>query len=825
MIYQILDKINFISPIFYQVIYLTIIGSIVGILIYFIRNIFDRKISGKWKCIMWYIVLIALLIPIRFEIKTNEPIIQNNVINKVENIKNISKYEFVSEIDTEKNNNFSNDNSNSNSESETLSNMEKIYGVSYEDTDNSSLEKVDYNSENQNFNLKDNNSLSNIKKVNSIPVKEVILNIVIPYIWGLGFIIFVIIFFSGLRKISKRVSKDVYKDERLENILRECRIQLNVKRKVKLVLQEYKKVPSIFGIFHPYILITEKTLQEDNETIKYIFLHELSHYKRKDLLFNYILLCTLSIHWFNPVVWFLFKKIRQDIEIGADELASKKLDNSEKKEYGMVLINLLKNRIEENYTASMLCMSDTGKNMERRIHMIKRKSTSAILSIFLLIIIAGVVVGFIFVKGVNVEEIEIPIINISNSDSQNSTNNENEFDFEAINSEAITNDEKSDVSIYVDDICNQFYTYTLPEFSGINNADRFWLYGHLKIKNDGYGIEDDIFTKEEIEEQLKNIFGNELEIDVEKDLPEVDPILNTAEGLGFPGKYSLLISGDMILVKYVISDIKKVDNQYIVQVIEYTNDRDIQKDIEQDTAVYAYEENDNQYMKNWKRIFSSNGMQEPAVKSMVLERKGEFRAFNITLKKDNLGNLGVSEIKQDKKHNENMKNIENQKNEDRRENMPSYIKDRGELEGNSGLTMVNNVYNYEESLLGNDMTWNNSSSLYYKIITNMEDYNKYSSRIDIPKMISIDFEDYFLVVIANENLKPKNEVDLYVYDVTTDNTTTHIIMKQKQNPIVRNTSKNSNNEKSRTYESDNGTFWAIVDKSKLKDNIDVIIEH
>ena len=138
-------------------------------------------------------------------------------------------------------------------------------------------------------------------------------------------------------------------------------------------MQDYKKVPSIFGIFNPAILITEDTLRENDSTLKYIFLHELSHYKRLDLVFNYILVLVLSIHWFNPVVWVLFNKVRQDIELGADELATKRLDKNQRKEYGMTLINLIKNCTKENYTASILCISDNEKNLERRILMIKYK--------------------------------------------------------------------------------------------------------------------------------------------------------------------------------------------------------------------------------------------------------------------------------------------------------------------------------------------------------------------------------------------------------------------------------------------------------------------
>ena len=100
-------------------------------------------------------------------------------------------------------------------------------------------------------------------------------------------------------------------------------------------------------------------------------MHELSHYKRKDSLFNYVLLIITVIHWFNPFVWIFFKKIRQDIELATDEMVLEKLQKNEKKEYGMTLINSLQIFQEELYTAKLLCVTDDNKNMERRIKMVK----------------------------------------------------------------------------------------------------------------------------------------------------------------------------------------------------------------------------------------------------------------------------------------------------------------------------------------------------------------------------------------------------------------------------------------------------------------------
>ena len=128
-------------------------------------------------------------------------------------------------------------------------------------------------------------------------------------------------------------------------------------------------------------------------------MHELSHYKRKDLIFNYIVLFITIIHWFNPFVWLFFKRIRQDIELATDEMVLDKLNKDEKKEYGTTLINSLNIFQEEKYTAKLLCVTDDSKNMERRIKMVKlsekfknNKLLIAIISI--IIIIIGILLFF-----------------------------------------------------------------------------------------------------------------------------------------------------------------------------------------------------------------------------------------------------------------------------------------------------------------------------------------------------------------------------------------------------------------------------------------------
>jgi bla regulator protein BlaR1 len=100
-------------------------------------------------------------------------------------------------------------------------------------------------------------------------------------------------------------------------------------------------------------------------------LHELAHYKRKDLLANYLLLVLQIIHWFNPVIWYCFKRIRQDMEVAADEKVLDVLESSEQKRYGKALLAVLERFNSPRLASRLIGMIDDRKNIERRIRMIR----------------------------------------------------------------------------------------------------------------------------------------------------------------------------------------------------------------------------------------------------------------------------------------------------------------------------------------------------------------------------------------------------------------------------------------------------------------------
>lgn len=144
--------------------------------------------------------------------------------------------------------------------------------------------------------------------------------------------------------------------------------------------------------------------------------------------------------------------------------------------------------------------------------------------------------------------------------------------------------------------------------------------------------------------------------------------------------------------------------------------------------------------------------------------------------------------------------------------LSSNIKERGEIK-TSGLYNYNGDMSYENDLMQNDMVYHTECSLYHKIITNMSDYNKYKERISISEMLEDDFNNTFLVIIADETLRRDlKETNLMIYDIFSDETTTYITMKQKDDTKLGVDQELLNN-----------VFYAIVDKSQLRDNIIVTI--
>ncbi|MEE1043431.1 MAG: M56 family metallopeptidase, partial [Clostridia bacterium] len=193
----------------------------------------------------------------------------------------------------------------------------------------------------------------------------------IPYIWVTGVIVAIIwsVFSFIILKYKIYISSTIASNSTFEALDR-CRNITQTKKHIGVVVQKHILITSLSGIIHPKILITEEFENRDINQMEYTFIHELSHYKRGDLFVNQILLFIQCIHWFNPIIWFLLKKIRQDMELATDEQTMLYIHPNEHKSYGMALINTLS--LCTAKSPKLLGMANNKSDIKKRIKAISK---------------------------------------------------------------------------------------------------------------------------------------------------------------------------------------------------------------------------------------------------------------------------------------------------------------------------------------------------------------------------------------------------------------------------------------------------------------------
>lgn len=152
-------------------------------------------------------------------------------------------------------------------------------------------------------------------------------------------------------------------------ILEECRDNLNVHTKVTVIYNDSLKSPALFGLFRPKIIVSPQLVSLlSREELRYIFLHELSHLKRRDLFVNILVTFVQVIYWFNPLVWYALHQMKQDCEMACDATALAALKPEDHKKYGRTIINMLQLLSEPHWAPGTLGFAN--KINTRRITMI-----------------------------------------------------------------------------------------------------------------------------------------------------------------------------------------------------------------------------------------------------------------------------------------------------------------------------------------------------------------------------------------------------------------------------------------------------------------------
>lgn len=131
-------------------------------------------------------------------------------------------------------------------------------------------------------------------------------------------------------------------DARVSELFAKCKEELKIRTPVRILFSGAPQSPAVFGLLHPRILLSRKFAEEaDDDTLRFVLLHELTHVKRKDNAVGAFLLLLTGINWFNPFLLYAFHKVREDCEISCDASVLGILGDGERKAYGYSILNTL----------------------------------------------------------------------------------------------------------------------------------------------------------------------------------------------------------------------------------------------------------------------------------------------------------------------------------------------------------------------------------------------------------------------------------------------------------------------------------------------------
>lgn len=126
-------------------------------------------------------------------------------------------------------------------------------------------------------------------------------------------------------------------DPELLDILGEVCEILAIDKPVNLCVNPLVASPLLVGFRNPVIVLP--LIPQDQKELFYILTHEMIHQKRKDTVYIWLTQLAVCIHWFNPLIYLMARKIERDREISCDEGVLGAVGYDKKKKYGYTLLN------------------------------------------------------------------------------------------------------------------------------------------------------------------------------------------------------------------------------------------------------------------------------------------------------------------------------------------------------------------------------------------------------------------------------------------------------------------------------------------------------
>lgn len=125
--------------------------------------------------------------------------------------------------------------------------------------------------------------------------------------------------------------------------------KFNIKREVKVYINDEIDTPITYGIFRPKIIL-QKNILKDWDLLDHVFIHELVHIERFHILLSHLKNLIICLYWYNPFLIIGLKYFEEDIEINCDRIVIEKIGDSleNRKNYCQSMLKLIERQREND---------------------------------------------------------------------------------------------------------------------------------------------------------------------------------------------------------------------------------------------------------------------------------------------------------------------------------------------------------------------------------------------------------------------------------------------------------------------------------------------
>ena len=195
--------------------------------------------------------------------------------------------------------------------------------------------------------------------------------------------------------LAKRdIMSTAFYDDNLTACMENMKKQMKISKQVKITVCNYTGSPMLVGIFSPVIVLPNNEYTATQ--LEMIIRHELTHLKRNDILYKFILHLVSCVYWFNPLTACMARLAGKDIEISCDEDIVKTGDKQFKAEYAQTIIRVIS--MQNNKLILATNFSQNAKTVKERFTNIftnrKLKAGKSVIAVFMaVVVIATSLVG------------------------------------------------------------------------------------------------------------------------------------------------------------------------------------------------------------------------------------------------------------------------------------------------------------------------------------------------------------------------------------------------------------------------------------------------